>query len=164
MNRSLKKPGIAVLMVVYIFFPGLATSAKVEQVNKEWTSKERQWFYHTSQGSQLMPYKWFLALEQADNKKSFIDPAHLARFRVIPDKSKEYNPDGLPVGFAKDPGKPNPNWGEQVGITCAACHTGQISYEGRGLLIDGAPGQLDVNGFLKSLAQAMVATQPNPLP
>ncbi len=161
MNRSLKKLGIAVL-VVYIFFPGLATSAKVDkvkQVNKEWTSKERQWFYHTSQGSQLMPYKWFLALEQPDNNQPFIDLEHLARFRVIPDaKSKKYNPDGLPVGFARDRGKPNPKWGKQVGITCAACHTGQINYNGRGLLIDGAPGQLDVNGFLKSLGEAMVAT------
>jgi len=166
MNRSLKKPGIAVLMVVSIFFPGLATSAKadkVEQVNKEWTSKERQWFYHTSQGSQLMPYKWFLALEQPYKARPFIDPDHLARFRVIPDLNRENNPDLLPVGFAKDPGTPNPSWGEQVGISCAACHTGQINYKSKRLRIDGAPGQLDVNGFLKSLAKAMVATQTHPL-
>ncbi|MCI0535918.1 MAG: hypothetical protein L0Z50_11900, partial [Verrucomicrobiales bacterium] len=28
-----------------------------------WTAEERQRFYYTTQGSQLIPYDWFLALE-----------------------------------------------------------------------------------------------------
>src|SRR6266852_3438352 len=94
-----------IALLVYLFFPGLPESVKVYdlvQLNKQWTPQERQWFYHTSQGSQLMPYTWFINLEQPDNEKLFIDPDHLTRFRVIPDVNPENNPDRLPVGFAKD--------------------------------------------------------------
>jgi hypothetical protein len=168
-----KTLGIVVLVVaviallVYVFFPGLPKSIKVYdvvQLNKAWTPDERQWFYHTSQGSQLMPYNWFINLEQPDNKKLFIDPDYLTRFRVIPDVNPVGNPDRLPVGFAKDPGPPNPDAeGEQVGITCAGCHTGQLNYKGMGVRIDGAPGQLDVNGFLGYLAAATLITDKDPV-
>src|SRR6185436_12441863 len=166
------KLGIAALVaaviavVVFIFFPGLPASVKVYdvvQLNQQWTPQERQWFYHTSQGSQLMPYSWFISLEQPDSKPLFIDPDYLTRSRVIPDVNPANNPDRLPVGFAKDPGAPNPKWGVQVGISCAACHTGQINYKGMGVRIDGAPGQLDTNGMLERLAAAIIATNVDPL-
>jgi hypothetical protein len=149
-----------IALLVYLFFPGLPKSVKVYdvvQLNKQWTPQERQWFYHTSQGSQLMPYTWFINLEQPDNRKLFIDPGHLTRFRIIPDVNPENNPDRLPVGFAKDP--PDPVTGvENAGITCAGCHTAQINYKGLGLRIDGAPGQLDLNAFLQRVALAITTT------
>jgi len=50
-----------------LYFPDLPSSVKVYDVvklNKNWTDEERQKYYHTSQGSQVMPYDWFIALEQ----------------------------------------------------------------------------------------------------
>jgi hypothetical protein len=162
----LKKLAIAALIVAvvattgYLLFPGLPASVKVYDVvhlNQEWTPAERQRYYHTSEGSQLMPYKWLLALEQADNEKPFLDPDHLTRFRILPDVNPGQNPDRLPVGFAKDPRGPGPE--ETVGITCAGCHTAQINYKGLGLRIDGAPGQLDLTRFLEHLGLAITATR-----
>jgi hypothetical protein len=137
----------------YFFFPGLPASIRVYdvvQLNQEWTPAERQRYYHTSEGSQLMPYTWLLALEQADNEKPFLDPDHLTRFRILPDVNPMSNPDRLPVGFARDEAS--------VGITCAGCHTAQINYKGLGLRIDGAPGQIDLDMFLEHLAFAITAT------
>ena len=36
------------------------------------------------------------------------------------------------------------NW---VGLTCAACHTGQVNYHGASLLIEGGPAQNDIETF-----------------
>ena len=159
-----------IALAAYIFFPGLPKSVKVYdvvQLNQQWTPEERQWFYHTSQGSRLMPYQWFISLEQADNEKLFIDPDHLTKFRVIPDVNPRYNPDRLPVGFSRDPASPvDPNGplpaSDYVGITCAGCHTAQINYKGLGLRIDGAPGQLDLTKFLQYVGLAMGATDLDP--
>lgn len=53
------------------------------------------------------------------------------------------SPEGLPVGFSKLPTAPDPVTGEmqpdQLGFTSAACHTGQIDYQGTSLRSDGAP-------------------------
>ena len=141
----LKKLGLAALFAVvvavagFLFFPGLPRPIKVYdvvQLNQQWTAEERQRYYHTSQGSELMPYRWLLALEQPENRQLFIEPDHLTRFRLIPDVNPIDNPDRLPVGFAKD--EPDPVTGvENVGITCAGCHTAQLNYKGLGLRIDG---------------------------
>ena len=139
-----------------------ARLAKITQAaNNDWTPEERQWFYHASEGSRLMPYQWFVALEQIENEKPFLDPDHLAKFRVIPNPDRENNPDGLPVGFARDcldPVNPQGINTEYVGFTCAACHTGQINYKGQTLQIDGAPGQLNIFPFMGHLAAAITFT------
>jgi hypothetical protein len=60
-------------------------------------------FYNTSQGSQLIPYSWFLALEQANSNHLFRDNKNMKYFGYIPqDSIPGRNPDGLPIGFVKD--------------------------------------------------------------
>jgi hypothetical protein len=58
------------------------------------------------------------------------------------------NFDGLPVGFARMPGAPDPTTGrpgaDMIGLTCAACHTGHISYQGKSVRFDGGPGMVDL--------------------
>ena len=46
-----------------------------------------------------------------------------------------------------------------MGFTCAACHTGQINYEGKAIRIDGGPAMADMVGFLTELQKAMEAAQ-----
>lgn len=43
-------------------------------------------------------------------------------------------------------------------MNCAACHTGQIEYDGKRYLIDGAPAMADFQAMFESLVQAMQAT------
>ena len=43
-------------------------------------------------------------------------------------------------------------------MTCAACHTSQIEFNGKKIVIDGAPGMGDLEGFLQGLVESMEAT------
>jgi mono/diheme cytochrome c family protein len=58
------------------------------------------------------------------------------------------NFDGLPVGFARLTGATNPGNGaakpDQIGLTCAACHTGHINYKGISVRFDGGPAMLEL--------------------
>jgi hypothetical protein len=36
----------------------------------------------------------------------------------------------------------------QVGVTCAACHTGQLTYEGKRIRIDGGAGKFDFMAYI----------------
>ena len=148
--------------------------SKALHINKPdpslWPEKWRyeanlDWWYHTSQGSLIMPYSWFVALEQFSlvplmprNFTKFTETEHLTRFRVIPNTRSEYNPDGLPVGFTKT-NIPDPVTGEHfVGVTCAGCHTGQMTYEGKLIIIEGGAGQLDTIGTLERVNFSLLAT------
>lgn len=58
------------------------------------------------------------------------------------------NVDGLPVGFARMTGAVDPATGrreeDKIGLTCAACHTGQIHYQGIDIRFDGGPAMTDL--------------------
>jgi hypothetical protein len=49
----------------------LGSTNKPLYLNQAWSSAERNWFYATSQGSQIMPYDWFMALEQSGSDAPF---------------------------------------------------------------------------------------------
>ncbi|MFB6447735.1 di-heme-cytochrome C peroxidase [Bradyrhizobium tunisiense] len=70
----------------------------------------------------------------------------------VPDWSTRWTPaenvDGLPVGFARMTGVVDPATGrredDMIGLTCAACHTGQIHYQGVDVRFDGGPAMTDL--------------------
>ena len=55
-----------------------------------WSAADRDLFYHQTQGSVVLPYEWFLALEQPEVKfvgtvALFRDPEYLSRFGFLAD-------------------------------------------------------------------------------
>lgn len=58
------------------------------------------------------------------------------------------NPNGLPVGFAILKGGVDPTTGEsyedQIGLTCAACHTGHLEYKNVSIRFDGGPSMVNL--------------------
>lgn len=120
-----------------------------------WDEADSLWFYNTTQGSGLLPYDFFLVLEQADSTELLRSDSNMDRFRYLPQKPTFFNPDGLPVGFVRDTyqGK------DYMGFACAACHTGQINFQGTAIRIDGGPTLADMVGFLASLEGSMEAAQ-----
>ena len=75
------------------------TVKKLVILDQNWSVDERNRFYYTEQGSQLIPYDWFLHLEQADSEKPFRDTQNILKYRYLPQNAGPLNPDGLPVGF-----------------------------------------------------------------
>ena len=125
-------------------------------LDQGWTDEQRQMYYHMTQGTRILPYDWFLALEMAGSDKLFRSDASMARFRIIPNKNTTNNPDQLPVGFAKT--VLGPSGGTWVGFACAACHTGEITYQGKRIRIDGGPAMLDTLRFPEAMVRALGAT------
>ncbi len=63
------------------------------------SAETRQDYYYDPQGSSLMPYDWFLALEQSARNQLFRNDDHIRSFGYLPNEKNESNPDGLPVGL-----------------------------------------------------------------
>jgi|CXWL01.1.fsa_nt_gi cytochrome c553 len=149
-------------------------------LSQGWNEEEMLDFYNTSQGSRLMPYDWFLALEQASNSDLFRGNKNMKSLGYIPqDPLSGRNPKGLPIGFtrydipesteispipvsasrlspsSKDNQMVNQKW---LGLTCAACHTSEIEYGGKTLRINGSPAQSDFPAFMINMSKALAAT------
>ena len=128
---------------------------KIQYLDQGWNSAESLWFYYTTQGSNLMPYDFFLALEKPGQTELFRSDENMNFYRYLPQKASSINPDALPVGWVKDKYKGK----EYVGLTCAACHTGQINYNGVGIRIDGGPASADMENIMIDLAKALKHTR-----
>ena len=150
-----------------------AENAPVKFLDQGWSEEIRGLFYYSPQGSRMIPYAWFMALERADGPGRFADTANLARYGFIPGEPHPLNPDGLPIGFAIEPAGPTelPQYaafagpyaatsgrGPYLGLTCAACHTATVTVEGQPIRIDGAPAHLDFDRFYADLAAAVTRT------
>ena len=122
-----------------------------------WSAADRETFYTTSQGSHLMPYAWFKALKRTDVDEPFAADK-LQRYGYLAHDVSPANPEGLPIGFIVD----GPVASGELGLTCAACHTGQLEYTQGGIVhalrIDGAPAKADAQQFLTDLLAASRAT------
>src|SRR6185295_725196 len=168
--------------------PARAPVQAAHWLDQNWSTEDRHWFHHASQGTATfpVPYAWFVALEQpgihlftrpgmlADSaylerfgflpspKSIRVDETSLQRFGYSASPAAEPAPpavaglhptavenfDGLPVGFARMTGARNPGTGQaesdKIGLTCAACHTGHITYKGTSVRFDGGPGMLEL--------------------
>ena len=142
-----------------------AKDYKYAYLNQGWDAGVREAWYTTSQGSLMMPYDWWFALQDADGPKLFKDT--LSRFGIRPGPASKLNPDGLPFGFAKGDYEQEYNgihtktW---VGPTCAACHTSVINVKRPGdtaettLLVDGGQNNLDWGAYRAAMSQAIAQT------
>jgi len=128
----------------------------VSYASQGWSDADRNTFYTTSQGSHMMPYAWFKALQRLDINEPFAAD-QLQRYGYLANE-RPNNREGLPVGFVLEGDAAS----GQLGMTCAACHTGQLEYQKDGvtyaLRIDGAPSNADAQQFLTDLTAASRAT------
>jgi hypothetical protein len=150
--------------------PAAPPALPVVHVSQGWSEAQRQQFYHTAQGTRLLPYDWFMALEQPCFSFSacspFADSAYLSRFGFLPgQKDPELNPGGLPIGFAREPNFYDPHTRTNypaLGLSCSACHTGQLELDNVAVRIDGAPAMIEVSQFQKALGLSLLFTDKFP--
>ena len=128
-------------------------------LDQNWTDKERQWYYSTTQGSQIMPYDWFMALPDP-SVTTPMDQSYfhkgLTRYGYLPATKSDWSDGVLPVGFIKDTDtKGGQSW---VGLTCAACHTGDWRVGDKTMRIDGAATTGDLHGLISGISAAVEGT------
>ena len=132
--------------------------SKIVYLEQGWKESDSLWFYNISQGSDLVPYDFFLWLEQAKSTDLFRSPDNMNHVRYLPQKKTRSNPDALPVGMVE-----NTYLGKKLmGFTCAACHCSQVNYHGTGIRIDGGPSAADMDTFMQAMDAAMEATLKDP--
>src|SRR3954451_823931 len=148
-------------------------------LDQQWTPEQRNWFHHASQGTVTfgIPYEWFIALQAPglDFRNPFSSNAYLTRFGFLASPaSLPDNPDGLPIGFARGAPQVDPRTGQalnnpvtgkpmtEFGLTCAACHTGQLVYKGTAITIDGGSAMLDLGKLREALGLAIIETNLSP--
>ncbi|MHC8410264.1 di-heme-cytochrome C peroxidase [Pseudomonas sp. Hz4] len=169
--------GLGLAMVLYyVANPKLPAWSPVQQVHylEQWSAADREIYYFTPQGTQVkgLRYNWFKALELPFSQQRFAAPEYLARFGFLINPSQRptpNNPGNLPVGFARhqNPGSQD----EFLDITCAACHTGELRFNGQAVRIDGGSAQhvlpssvptLRGGSFGQALVASLTSTYYNP--
>lgn len=125
--------------------------------NPQWDHETRMAWWFTSQGSRMLPYAWFLALERHDNQELVSSSANLKQFKfIVWPADPKWNPDGLPIGFVVDQDSVNKT--RYFGFNCAACHTGKITLHDKNYLVEGGPANHDFDRFITEMVLAMEKT------
>jgi hypothetical protein len=135
-------------------------------LDQNWSEEDKTNWYDATQGSRLIPRSWLEAIEQPGGTNPFLADEHIAKFRYLP------RPGKLPVGFVidetddealsvtrlrwKSGQKANEQW---VGFNCAACHTGELTFNGNRIRVEGAPTLADFQGFMETLNRSLMQTQ-----
>lgn len=161
---------------LHISLPDYPPVSRAVWLDQGWSPDAQDWFHHADQGTQTLnvPYEWFIALEQPrlallGDVGRLGDPAYLDRYGFIPGATRGGETQ-LPVGFARGEtmllpdGRPwlNPRTGgtmHSVGFTCAACHTGQFTFKGTAVLVDGGPALTDLGKFRQGLGVSILFTK-----
>ncbi len=142
--------------------PAQSSGNGVIYLNQAWSQEDREWYYHFSQGSAVLSYDIFLNLEAADSQDLFRSRLNSPRYGFVLEAASPDNPDGLPIGISKTTvATPIKGWpaGDYAGLTCAACHEGQLSYKGKHIRIEGGiSNTFDFQGMAGDIDGALRAT------
>jgi hypothetical protein len=158
---------LASLLTGYLasVFPSM--SDEIVAVEQGWSPADKTAWYTTTQGSRLLPLSWLRALEQPESEKPFLAPEYMAAFGYLP------GPDAsdLPIGFTIDAQDDSRlsitklRWKQGqssrepwAGMTCSACHSNEITYNGKRLRVEGAPTLADFQSFREALNRALDQT------
>ncbi|HUZ48965.1 MAG TPA: cytochrome c [Candidatus Dormibacteraeota bacterium] len=143
----------------FAFAPHLRSAEPSHAVTLDqgWDHATRVEFYHKSQGAVLMPSAFLRALRMPDGKP-FLDPARMHSYGFLPGEPAG-NP--YPLGIADDDGSKTDGV-PMAGFTCAACHTGELTYRGTSVRIDGGSANLNLPAFQSAVRQALMRTATTP--
>lgn len=147
---------VLVLNCFSVFAQTKTTGSDIIYLNQGWTQDQRSEYYWLSQGSSLLSYDIYLALE-AKSGGLFNSPEMADKVGLLMDPpNAKYNPDNFPIGVAKADIKSGQFKGQYVGLTCAACHTGQIQYKNKQIRIDGANAmRFDLTAWMGALSESL---------
>lgn len=119
---------------------------EVKWLDQGWSKNEREYWHYQSLGQAIAPVSWFQSLERAQSDAPLMDRTYLEGLGFLFEEKNKHNPNDLPIGFAVAP-KGSTVQGH-VGLSCSACHTGQINYGGKSIRIEGGSTNFDIGNLL----------------
>jgi mono/diheme cytochrome c family protein len=143
---------------------------QVRHLNGGWTDEQRETFYYTPQGTELLglEYDWFVNLELPFSRNLLMTEENMRGWGFVVDPAQRpnsRNPGNLPVGLGRHT---DPTTGRQkLDIGCATCHTGELHYKGIALRVDGGQSMQSIatakrGEFITTLGAAVFETLLNP--
>ncbi|RYD46136.1 MAG: hypothetical protein EOP60_19520, partial [Sphingomonadales bacterium] len=134
-----------IVLAATLLAPGLARAqVKYLDQGKKWGPVSRQDFYSRDQGSQMIPLAWAKALKAPDGTPFLADK--FARYGYLPNPGSD-----LPIGFTQA----GPTGSQQLGMTCAACHTRDLIVRDQRYRVDGGPAISNFFGLLTDMIAAV---------
>ncbi len=118
---------------------------------------QRDSLHHLGEGDEFLQVSWLKALTSVATKRPFLE--NIERFGMIADPADRH---GLPIGLSALKPTDVGRFGEMVGFSCAACHTGQLTYQGKHFIIEGGAALVDAEGFERELLASMEALRMSP--
>jgi mono/diheme cytochrome c family protein len=141
--------------------PATSQSSVVRYLANGWSPAERDEYYHLAEGSELMPYALLANLKSVKTGKPFLQD--MERFGFLADHSGPANPYNLPVGLTISRSRNAGTAGiEVVGFNCAACHVGELTYGGKHVRMDGAPGLINLQAYQVEYKDSLDAVMKSP--
>ena len=129
--------------------------------NTRLTADEVRQFFRESQGSELFPVDWLLALRKEGGEPFFIPER--PGFGLLVDTDRTSNLHGLPIGMTSSPAHGDGLEDiDMFGFNCAACHVGEVRAENKVYRIIGAPSMFDINAFRIQFAETLGSTIASP--
>jgi hypothetical protein len=129
----------------------------VADYNNGLTPAQKETYYHLSQGAEILPWILLTAVDVADANSTKPFTENLQRYGFLPDPARN---DGVPVGLTVS-SNPFTFGMDFAGITCAACHAGELRHDGKAVRIDGAPNMLNLQLFDAEAIAAVKAVKSN---
>jgi hypothetical protein len=136
----------------------------------------REDWYSIPQGSHLLKWEVFNTIESENSQELFSSKASLSQYGFLYPETPDYNSTapvydgsyeeqvegnlnqyGLPLGFVKD--KSQLNGRNYLGLTCAACHTGKVTYGENTYYVEAGQANADMIKFLNKLSNALKANK-----
>lgn len=143
---------------------------QVHYLNEGWSQDQRETFYYTPQGTELLglKYTWLVNLELPMSHNLLASEESMRGWGFVVDPGQRAsirNPGNLPVGFARHT---DPKTGEQnLDVGCAVCHTGELHYKGTAMRVDGGQAVQGLSTikrgeFMVTLGASVFETLVNP--
>lgn len=110
-------------------------------------------FHYADQGSGFFPLDALKALIDSETNKPFLE--NLERFGLVSGMKSERNPNGFPIGIVTNTVEIGTVSVEMFGFTCSACHTSEIRYQGKTILIEGGSGLFYVDKLGDAIGSSM---------
>jgi mono/diheme cytochrome c family protein len=130
-------------------------------------------FNHLAEGSEIYPYDWMMALpsengpfiQGLDKRHNFLRDDRAAPYLMpwvgMTATWSDHDPQGADAMRSDATTRTNLFNGKKsikmVGVNCAACHTSQMTYQGKTFRLDGAPNLVNIRAFFKDLGKSTIS-------
>ncbi len=142
------------LSLTTIMSASIGKAQALVPVNQGWSQEQRQMMYSKYEGSQIIPYDWFFAIEKKESIELLSE--NMSRFGFISNTDEK-----LPIGMTLTEDEVTSQlYGEKkwLGVNCTACHTTVMNFKSKSILVDGGTNPLQLYKFVKEIADAAQET------